>query len=119
MPSLTQTFALVLAVTASATALTMALMPYGGPPEELQFLFHGGAFLIIGFFFAVSLPHKPWGGLLLAFALGLTIEGVQHFVPGRSASVEDMLANCVGIASGGLLYAAVKFASARSKSAPF
>ena len=118
VPRLTPKNALALAVAASAAALALALVPYGGPPDELQGLFHGGAFLVISFFFAISLPRKPWGGITVAFLLGLLIEGAQYFVPGRSASVEDIIANCAGIVAGGLLYAVLRFAGSRKSSTP-
>ncbi len=109
---------MMLALVASAGAIAFALLPYGGPPDHLQGLAHAGAFLVISFLFAGSLPRRPWGGLGVAFILGIAIEAAQAFVPGRSASVDDMAANVIGILAGGLLYGALKLVQALKTTPP-
>lgn len=64
---------------------------------------HVFAFLVLAVglstFWRISRPFVV--SMLIAF--GLTIELVQWFVPGRNASVWDVLADAIGIASGLLL----------------
>jgi len=108
VPGIPPLTAMILALVAAGGAVVLALLPYGGPPEHLQGFAHAGAFAVISFLFAHGLPRRPWGGLGAAFVLGIAIEAAQVFVPGRSASLEDMAANVVGILAGGLLYGLLK-----------
>lgn len=57
---------------------------------------------------AAVCPRAPWGGLASAAILGGAIEAAQVVVPGRTASLDDLMANAAGIAAGGLLYAAFR-----------
>ena len=101
---LSPTAIVLLAFAAAGGAIALALLPYGGPPDELQYAAHGVAFLVIGLLFAMSLPHRPWGGLAAAFLLSVGIEVAQVLVPGRSASLSDLAANLAGIAAAAVLY---------------
>ena len=42
-------------------------------------------------------------GMLAAVAFGIMIECIQHYIPGRFRSIEDVYANMIGVALGGLL----------------
>ena len=42
-------------------------------------------------------------GMLIAVAFGILIECIQHYIPGRFRSIEDVYANTMGVALGGLL----------------
>lgn len=42
-------------------------------------------------------------GMLIAVAFGILIECIQHYIPGRFRSMEDVYANTMGVALGGLL----------------
>jgi len=100
--------AVILAVSVSAGALALAMIPYGGPPEHLQAVAHAGAFLVISVLFVQVLPSKPWGGLAVAFCFGIAIEAVQVFVPGREASLGDLAANLTGILGGAAVHFGLK-----------
>lgn len=108
MRILPPTALVLLAMAATGTAVGLALLPFGGPPDELQYAAHGGAFLVIGVLFALCLPHRPWGGLAAAFMVSVAIELAQTFVPGRSASFGDLLANLAGVIAAGVVFLAVR-----------
>lgn len=101
--------AIILGFLAAAAALILAVLPGAGPSDALEGPAHALAFATISFFFAASLPHRPWGGLSFALLLGLMIEGAQMLVPARTASLEDMIANLVGVAIGGLAYLTLRW----------
>ncbi len=42
-------------------------------------------------------------GMLVAVLFGILIECIQHYIPGRFRSIEDVYANTIGVALGGLL----------------
>ena len=51
-------------------------------------------------FFAFSRPGSALTGALSMIFLGIGLEFVQAHVPGRSFSVPDMAANCLGVMLG-------------------
>jgi len=60
---------------------------------------HGFAFIVLAFLLSYSYSEKslPWRdfGLLMAYAI--LIEVAQYFVPGRSCSVYDLVADASGM----------------------
>lgn len=68
-------------------------------------LAHGLVFAGVYVALAWALRWRPWALAALAWALGAAVEVHQIFLPGFSASVQDWLADAVGIclASGALL----------------
>ena len=87
-----------------------------------DWLLHGGAYAVVGltFWYAMGGDWKrplAIGGLLVALALssgyGALDEFHQSFVAGRSASVEDWMADSVGALIGVLAVQAVAFAGIR------
>lgn len=67
-------------------------------------LYHGAAFALLMWWFAVALPRVRWPrtGLSLV-ALGVAIEIAQGFVPLRAPSFADVLADTLGVLAGALL----------------
>lgn len=61
---------------------------------------HAAAFTLLSILYALSYQHTPKqiAGILIAY--GVMIETVQAFLPTRYASVEDILADSVGILLG-------------------
>lgn len=51
-------------------------------------------------FFAFSKTERSFIGALSMIPLGIGLEFVQFYVPGRSFSVADMAANCLGVILG-------------------
>lgn len=47
--------------------------------------------------------RRVWLGVVTALALSVAAEAVQEFLPGRLASLRDVLANVVGAAIGALI----------------
>lgn len=82
-----------------------ALVETADPSAHTDKIVHFGLFLMLGFLAARSWPSKAgrytaFLGLLL---LGCLTEWLQQFVPGRGASLLDLVADVVG-ASMGLLW---------------
>jgi VanZ family protein len=51
-------------------------------------------------FFAFLKPEAALIGALSMIPLGICLELAQHYVPGRSLSLADMAANCLGVMMG-------------------
>ena len=51
-------------------------------------------------FFAFLTPKSALAGALCMVPLGIGLEFAQHYVPGRSFSVADMAADCLGVMLG-------------------
>ncbi len=67
-------------------------------------LYHVGAFGILMWWFAVALPRARWWSTgLCVVGFGVLIEFAQAFVPLRSPSVADVLADALGVLVGALL----------------
>jgi VanZ family protein len=92
--------------------LLLTLNPfYFAPPDELLFSFYSGRsniinnillFLPVGFLYRLTTKRRDaylFGGLL-----SLSIEFVQFFIPARTPSVPDILANTAGAWLGGAIY---------------
>src|SRR5688572_14695493 len=88
--------------------LLLTLNPfYFSPPEDFVFNFYSGRsnminnillFLPIGFLYRLTTKRRDaylFGGLL-----SLSIEAVQFFIPARTPSVPDILANTMGAWAG-------------------
>lgn len=92
---------------ASCCLLVLAgsLIPGFGPPKVFSHFdkfMHFSAWLLLGVLTQFLFRHTRWP---LVTALGLFfmsagIELLQHFIPGRSASILDLVANGSGIAIG-------------------
>ncbi|MCT9002638.1 VanZ family protein [Microbacterium memoriense] len=59
-------------------------------------------FLPLGFLLTVLLDH-PWWGACLAVGLSVGVEAAQILIPGRYASLRDILANALGAVIGALI----------------
>jgi hypothetical protein len=67
-------------------------------------LYHGAAFALLMWWFAVALPRARWPlTALYLVALGVGIEFAQGFVPFRSPSLADVLADALGVLAGALV----------------
>lgn len=82
-----------------------ALVETADPSAHTDKIVHFGLFLMLGFLAARSWPSKAgrWWTLLGLLLLGCLTEWLQQFVPGRGASLLDLVADVVG-ASMGLLW---------------
>lgn len=87
------------------------LLPGAAPPGEYQVdkLLHVAAFAAIGFPLRFMAGDRAafltW--VVVSFAISITLETLQSFIPGRIYSNADMAANLVGVAVGIAAAAAV------------
>jgi glycopeptide antibiotics resistance protein len=77
------------------------------PPFEwlgysaLEFTANVGMFIPVGVLLALLLPPRRWWvAVLIGFAMTVTIETAQLFIPGRFSDVRDIVANTAGAAVG-------------------
>lgn len=85
-----------------AAAYALALwQPVRAWYSDVDKLAHGLVFAGVYAALAWALRSKPWTLATLALALGATVEVHQYFLPGFSASLDDWLADAVGIALAG------------------
>ncbi len=85
--------------------LLLTLNPfYLVPSTQVNFTFHSSLdnfvanillFLPVGFFYRLATARR--GALLLGVGLSLSIETAQLFIPARTSSVMDILANALGL----------------------
>jgi VanZ family protein len=70
--------------------------------DKLQ---HFGAYLALSFLPVIGFPDRRRGIMagLSMFVLGVLLEGGQHFSPGRSVELGDVIANGIGVSCGALL----------------
>lgn len=67
-------------------------------------LYHLGAFGLLMWWFAVALPRARWPFTALGvLGLGVFIEFAQGFVPFRSPSLADVVADALGVLAGAVL----------------
>ena len=92
-----------------ATAITvLCLLPLPElPGHEIPWsdkLYHGAAFGLLMWWFAVALPRSRWlrTGMLVVL-LGIAIEIAQGFVPLRTPSLADVGADALGMLAGALV----------------
>lgn len=72
-------------------------------------LFHFIGFGSFAFFFALAFPKlRYWQAILISICLGISVEIVQSFIPYRSFSFADMLADLAGIITAVVFIALVK-----------
>ena len=64
---------------------------------------HAVAFMVLSILYSLSYPHSRKQILLTLIGYGIFIEIVQTFLPTRCASIEDVLADSVGLIVGLLL----------------
>jgi VanZ family protein len=83
------------AITHFATA-PLSAVPFAGAGDKVL---HASAFLALAGLIDFSFPGAPFGrGKVFALlAYGLAIEVVQHFIPYRTFSLLDWMADAVGI----------------------
>jgi VanZ family protein len=92
--------------------LIVSVMPVSGPKTDLpadkiaHFVFYGitSIFLFRHFVKKAIAVRAFFMSVILASTYGAAMEVVQHFLPYRSFSLEDMVANILGAFSGCLLY---------------
>jgi len=90
----------ILAMVAAAS-----LIPHAGPPDAgigLDKALHGIPYTLLAYM-AMGLFQKRRTALLLAAAMvptGFLLEIVQSYIPGRTFSAGDMLANNLGVLAG-------------------
>jgi len=77
----------------------------GGIELNLDKFIHLGAYAPFSAFAWImgQPPKRAWLFSLFMFALGMAYEGGQAYVPGRSASWDDLAANALGVALGVLI----------------
>lgn len=85
-----------------ATVMYLATTPHSYPVVESvnDKVSHLLAFGALGFFGDFSFPNERFGlkKFLWLLSYGLLIEFIQSFLPYRSASVLDLIADCFGLA---------------------
>jgi len=87
------------------SAATMVMYFATAPLEAVPFValgdkvLHAGAFLTLAGLLDFSFPATPFGSRKITslLAYGMAIEVVQHFLPFRTFSLLDWLADAVGI----------------------
>ena len=92
--------------------LTSIPVPRIGAPASTDKVVHLAVYAVLGVLLARA-PHRPRVGTLVALAAGAALFGAldefhQRFIPGRSASVDDWVADAVGGALGIIAYAAAR-----------
>jgi VanZ family protein len=84
---------------------------YFSRPDEIVFRFHSSLvnfisnillFLPIGFLYRLTTRQR--GAFLLGAGISLGIETVQFFIPARTPSIPDILANTIGAGLGAVLH---------------
>jgi VanZ family protein len=82
-------------ITHFATA-PLDAVPFAGLGDKVL---HAGAFLVLGGLLDFSFPETGFGTgkIALLLAYGMAIEVVQHFLPFRTFSLLDWLADAAGI----------------------
>ncbi len=65
--------------------------------------FHALAYTVLAFLFATARWPRRWQvwAWLAILSLSFMLEGIQHWLPGRTPSISDALANTVGVVLGG------------------
>lgn len=67
----------------------------------LEFTANIGMFIPVGVLLALLLPpRKWWVAVVIGFAMTVTIETAQLFIPGRFSDIRDIVANTAGTAIG-------------------
>ena len=78
----------------------------------LEFTANIGMFIPVGVLLALLLPPRRWWvAVLIGFAMTVTIETAQLFIPGRFSDVRDIIANTAGAAIGVAIVRLVRAAS--------
>jgi VanZ family protein len=89
--------------------------------NHLDKVAHFAAYLVLGFFLARGAAHwriAMWWALSMGVAYGASDEWHQSFVPGRSPSVGDWIADAAGSAAGVLIFVWLLRSRATSSRAP-
>jgi len=68
-------------------------------------ILHFSAYLVLALLPVLGFPQRRRGVIagLSMFGLGVVLEGLQHFSPGRSVDPADVLANGLGVCCGVLI----------------
>ena len=91
-----------------AVVIGSLLPSSSGPIQALDLLqindkvIHFSAYLVLAILPMASFDSRPkavWAALLM-IALGVALEGGQHFSPGRQMDLGDAVANTLGVFSG-------------------
>lgn len=82
----------------------LAVLPdYNALPPLVSFsdlLNHAAAFSVLSILYTLAYSHTPKRIAITLIGYGIIIEGVQAFLPTRFASIEDLIADSVGILLG-------------------
>ena len=80
----------------------LAIPPFGWLGySALEFTANIGMFIPVGILLALLLPPRQWWvAVLIGFAMTVTIETAQLFIPGRFSDLRDIVANTAGAAIG-------------------
>lgn len=91
-------FFAALAVVAVLSLLPAADLPDPGISDKLSHFLVYGALAVLG---RAAYLRAPWAPILIGLVLyGVLMEGLQGFVPSRTVSGLDALANALGVMSG-------------------
>jgi len=89
-------------VTAIGDALASRFGALGFGTGWIEFIANILMFLPLGMLLTLLFRH-PWAGFALAVILSISAEIVQLVIPGRTASLRDIVANGAGAAIGALI----------------
>ena len=88
-------------ILSTVIVLILTLAPVNGSMlgSGLDKVVHAGMFLMLGVSIFLSFEDKVSAlqALIIAAFLGLIIEVVQHYIPGRNTSIIDGIANTAGL----------------------
>ncbi|MBN1500932.1 MAG: VanZ family protein [Spirochaetes bacterium] len=88
-----------------ALILFLSLIPSSiQGPENADKIGHFCAYAVLSFLCSFSFRNRKILFIAINIILGITIEFIQSFVPGRTMSFFDALANTLGIFTGFMLF---------------
>ncbi len=88
-----------------AVIIFFSLIPSGIPSyNNSDKVGHYLAYAALGFICSFTFRNKIFLFMIVNFCMSCSIEVIQHFIPGRSMSVFDELANVTGLLTGYLIY---------------
>ena len=73
-------------------------------PHNTDKLIHMFIYMILGFFLAGALPERDLWAIIIGMIYGISDEIHQSFVPFRSSSIYDWIADAVGVIVGVIIF---------------